>query len=206
MRANARLDLVCVSYLAGTQLLRVAEYPPANGGAVVEGITTSIAADGPLAAITAARLGRRVGLIANSVGIDPAGQRLLDILQSAGIRHTITAPRGAATPHMSVVVDDNGTRTWFAALLDAPDQVRAANLHLLTRTRLIDLDCYRVLTPAAVRAITAACSTPLLLNLGGDPADENVIDAARDRHVTMAQTSLDEADAGQAEALAADLF
>jgi sugar/nucleoside kinase (ribokinase family) len=206
MRADPRLDLVCVSYLADTQLLRVAEYPPANAGAVVEHIAISIAADGPLAALTAARLGRRVGLIANAVGTDPAGLRVLDTLHRAGVRHAITALPDIATPQMTVVVDDNGTRTWFGALLDAVDHVRAANLHLLTRTRLIYLDCYRVLIPAAIRVISAAGTTPLLLNLGGDPVDENVIDATQDRHVAMAQTSLDEADAHQAEALADDLF
>src|SRR5439155_14695073 len=58
----------------------------------------------------------------------------------------------------------------------------------------------------AVRVISATYDTPLLLNLGGNPTDDNVIAAAGDRHVAMAQTSLDEADASQAEALADDLF
>jgi hypothetical protein len=75
MPPNGPLDLVCVSYLADTQLLAVATYPPANSGAVASHTATSIAADGPLAALTAARLGLRVGLVANGVGADPPGRR-----------------------------------------------------------------------------------------------------------------------------------
>src|SRR5262245_34610663 len=135
------LDLVCVSYLADTQLLRVSAYPPANGGALVTHVTTSIAADGPLAAVTAARLGLRAGLVANVIGADPPGRRLLDTLDRAGIRHTVAAIPGAATPALIVVVDAHGTRTWFASLHDAAVEVATANLHLLTDTRLIYVDC-----------------------------------------------------------------
>src|SRR6266498_5610550 len=119
MPPGRALDLVCVSYLADTKLLRVAAYPPANGGAVVDHIATSIAADGPLTAIIAAQLGLRVGLVTNSVGADPAGRRLLDTLEQVGVRHSITTLPDTATPQLTVVVDESGTRTWFAALQHA---------------------------------------------------------------------------------------
>lgn len=200
------LDLVCVSCLADAEVLRVASYPRANGGAVVERVDASIAADGPLTAITAAQLGMRVGLVANAVGTDLAGQRLLEHLTRLGIRHTIAAVADTPTPRLTVVVDDTGTRTWFASLQRAPAELQTANLHLLTDARLIYLDCYRVLTGAAGRALTTATGTPLLLNLGGDLPDDSIIAVARDRRITAVQTSVDETDACDAEDVAAYLF
>jgi sugar/nucleoside kinase (ribokinase family) len=206
VEADRLLDLVCVSYLADTQLLRVAAYPPANSGAVVDHIATSIAADGPLTAVTAAHLGLRVGLVANPVGDDPAGRRLLELLKAAGVRHTITALPDTATPQLTVVIDESGTRTWFATLQHATEHLHTANLHLLADARLIYADCYRALTPAAARAVVAAGDVPLLLNLGGDALDDAIAAAARGRHVAVVQTSLDEADAVYADTVASDLF
>lgn len=200
------LDLVCVSFLADAEVLRVASYPRANGGAVVERVDASIAADGPLTAVTAARLGMRVGLVANAVGADLAGQRLLERLTSLGICHTIAAAADTATPRLTIVVDDTGTRTWFASLQRAPAELQTANLHLFTNARLIYLDCYQVLRVAAARALAAATEAPLLLNLGGDQPDDSVIAAAHNRRITAVQTSLEETDAGDAEDVAAHLF
>jgi sugar/nucleoside kinase (ribokinase family) len=200
------LDLVCVSYLADTLLLRVAAYPPANAGAVVSQVATSIAADGPLTAATAARLGLRVGLVANAIGTDPPGRRLLDTLDAAGIRHAIAVVPNGVTPQLTVVVDGNGTRTWFAALDHAAAEVATANLHLLTDARLIYVDCYQILTEAAARAIAAAGEVPLLLNLGGDPLDDAIAAATDGRHVAAVQTSIDEADTRDAESLAGTLL
>jgi len=48
MAANRLLDLVCFSYLADVQVLRVDACPRLNGGAVVDATAVSIAGDGPL--------------------------------------------------------------------------------------------------------------------------------------------------------------
>lgn len=61
------LDLSCFSYLASTQILQIEEYPQLNSGAEVKGVIDSLAADAPMAAITASKLGLKVGLIANSL-------------------------------------------------------------------------------------------------------------------------------------------
>lgn len=206
MTSAAPLDLVCVSYLADTQLLQVSAYPPANGGTVIDQITASIGADGPLVAITAARLGLRTGLVANGVGADPAGHRLLYRLDAAGVRHGIGTLPDAVTPQLAVIVDDAGTRTWFAALQNTAADLSGTNLHLISGARMVYLDCYRVLTPLALRTIAAADQTPLLLNLGADPLDDAIVMAAEGRQVAAVQTSLDEADSGRAEALACHLF
>lgn len=163
-------------------------------------------ADGPLAAITAARLGLRVGLVANTVGADAAGQRLLDCLDRLRIHHTIGAVADTVTPRLTVVIDDADTRTWFASLQDAPSELRNANLHLLADARLIYVDCYEVLTAGAARAIAAASGVPLVLNLGGDRIDDSIVAASYDRHLAAVHTSMDEADADDAEDLAANLL
>lgn len=206
MTSAAQLDLVCVSYLADTQLLHVNAYPPANGGTVIDQITASIGADGPLAAITAARLGLRTGLVANSVGADPAGHRLLGQLDAAGIRHSIGTLPDTATPQLAVIVDDAGTRTWFATLQHPAAELSGTNLHLVSGARMVYLDCYRALTSLALRTIAAADGAPLLLNLGADPLDDAVAVAARGRRVAAVQTSLDEADSSRADTLALRLL
>ncbi len=200
------LDLVCVSYLARTQVLGVTAYPTANGGAVVNRIASSIGADGPLAAVTAAQLGLRVGLVTNAVGADDAGHRMLDWFDSFGIRHGIAAVADYDTPELTVVADDSGTRTWFALLRQAASELFTANLHLLAHARITYVDCYDIIREAAVRAITAANATELVLNLGGDRPDKHIVEAASQRTVIAVQASLDEADATGASHLAEDLF
>lgn len=206
MATDRLLDLVCVSYLADAEVLLVESYPGANSGAVVDHIAASIAADGPLVAITAARLGLRVGLVANAVGTDPAGRRLLDCLDRLRIHHTIGAADDTATPRLTVVIDDADTRTWFASLQHAPAELRTANLHLLADARLIYVDCYEVLAASAARTIAAASGMPLVLNLGGDRLDDSIVAASCDQRLAAVQTSLDEADGGDAEAVATDLL
>jgi sugar/nucleoside kinase (ribokinase family) len=203
---ESTLDLVCVSYLAYTQVLGVAIYPAANGGAVVDRIAASIGADGPLTTVTAARLGLRVGLIANAVGADDVGHRMLDWLDSYGIRHGITAVADHNTPELTVVVDDSGTRTWFALLREAATELTTANLHLIADARITYVDCYEIIRDAAIRAIMAAKASCLVLNLGGEPPDERVIEAARHRNVIAVQASCDESEATEAAQLAEDLF
>jgi sugar/nucleoside kinase (ribokinase family) len=184
----------------------VATYPDANHGAMVDETAASIAADGPLTAVTASGLGLHVGLVANQVGGDPAGCRLLDWLDSADVRHTIRAEPATCTPQLTVIADAAGTRTWFASLHRAYDELRTVDLSLLACTRLLYVDCYRVLKDAAARAVAAAGGTGLLLNLGGDPLDEDLVAAAAGQQILALQTSLDEAAASDAEALAATLF
>lgn len=133
MSADRSLDLVCLSYLADALVLRVGAYPPANHGAVVHEEISSIAADGPLTALTAASLGLRVGLIANQVGTDPAGQRLTSWLTNVGIHHSIGNDPDSGTPRLTVITDDAGTRTWFAYLDAAYTQLHAAELGLLAQ-------------------------------------------------------------------------
>ena len=200
------LSLVCFSYLAQAQILRVDQYPPANHGAAITSTTLAVAGDGPLAATIAAALGLRVGLIANRVGADQAGRWLLAQLADAEITHDIPAVPQVRTPELIVVADDAGTRTWFARLHNAYADLREVDLRLLGSPRLAYIDCYELLTAAAARAIAAARGVPLLLNLGGDPLDERIAAATDGQHTAAVQTNLDETDTPHAEELANHLF
>jgi sugar/nucleoside kinase (ribokinase family) len=206
MEADRPLDLACFSYLAAAQVLQVRTYPSANSGTVVDAVAASIAGDGPLTAVIAARTGLPVGLIANRIGDDPAGQQLLVSLDSVGIQHTIRPAAGIATPHLTVIADDADTRTWFAALQHAYQDLLSTDLTMLTRAKVAYVDCYQVLTPAAARAAASAAGAGLLLNLGGDPLADEIVAATHGQHVLAVQTSLDDSDAADAVDLAVDMF
>ncbi|MFV2021676.1 carbohydrate kinase family protein [Micromonospora sp. LOL_023] len=204
--ADRLLDLACVSYLAAAQLLHVHAYPRANSGTVVNAIAASVAGDGPLTAVTAARAGLTVGLVTNRVGDDPAGHHLLAALTTAGVRHALHPDPDVPTPHLTVIADEDDTRTWFAALHHAYADLHHADLTPLAKARIGYIDCYQVLTDFAAHAITTAHGTGLVLNLGGDPLADTIADAAHGERVLAVQTSLDESDADDAEELATHLY
>lgn len=200
-------DLACFGYLAYAQVAAVAAYPKANTGAEVVQVFPSLAGDAPITAVTARRLGSPVHLVSNRVSVDPAGQAVLDMLDTAAVTHhavPATAP-GSGTPQLTIVTDDAGTRTWFAWLGTAVEQLSIVDLSPLSVARLVYVDCYRIIDAPAAAAITAS-RAPLLLNLGGDPLSEAIAEAASQRRVAFVQTNLDEHDAGRAQTVAADLY
>lgn len=207
MTSTPGVDLACFGYLAHAQVTTVAAYPAANTGAEVIHVFPSLAGDAPITALTARRLGSSVHLLSNPVGVDAAGQAVLDALDTAGVTHHAVpnSASGRGTPQLTIVTDKAGTRTWFAWLGNAVDQLATVDLSPLRTARLAYIDCYRIIDTQAAAAI-AASRTPLLLNLGGDPLSDAVADASSQRHVAFVQTNLDERDAEHAEAVAAELF
>ncbi|MFR9675817.1 carbohydrate kinase family protein [Streptomyces sp. TR02-1] len=204
----AEADLACFSYLAHTQVLHVDTYPRADHGAEVHSTVTSLAADGPITALTAARTGLRTTLVTNQVGSDATGQHVRRVLAAEGVRNEATGPTPSATPQMTVVADRAGTRTWFADLTHAYISLKETDTSPLGRARMAYIDCYRVLTEHAVGAIRTAarCGVPLLLNLGNDPLDPAVRSAAEHATVWAVQTGLPEEQEDQAEAVATHLL
>ncbi|WP_203903235.1 carbohydrate kinase family protein [Virgisporangium aliadipatigenens] len=181
-------------------------YPPVGSGAVIVAAAGSMAGDGPLVASVGAGLGLRTGLVANPVGTDTAGRRVLDQLAIAGIRHEIPAVAERRTPQLTVIAGDDGTRTWFASLHHAADDLLQVDLHLLTQARCVYIDCYRAIITAARRTIRAAGQVPLLLNLGGDPLTDDIAAASAGGDILAVQTNLDEAKATAAPGLANELY
>jgi sugar/nucleoside kinase (ribokinase family) len=202
------VDLACFSYLSSARLLTVDRYPQADTGTEVHGVYQSLAGDGPITALTATALGLRCSLAANQVGPDATGTLLLDQLDTAGIHHRLDQRTAAATPEITVITDQRGTRTWFAHLAHATTELRQANLTPLTAAQAAYIDCYEVITPAAARAITMAAQAgvPVILNLGADLLHPDVHCAALAAEVIAVQTSLPDHQAALAEQAADALF
>ncbi|MFF0574379.1 hypothetical protein [Streptosporangium saharense] len=135
------VDLACFSYLASARILSVDRYPVADTGAEVHGVIHSLAADGPITALTAADLGLTCALVANPVGTDPTGTLLLEQFENAAIRHRLTGRADRPTPEITVITDRHGTRTWLAHLTHAVDDLLTADLTWLTRARAAYIDC-----------------------------------------------------------------
>lgn len=199
------VDVMCLSYLAAVDVLEVERYPRPNHGALIRRTHASLAGDGPLVAVTATALGLTAGVIANPVGDCPTGRAVLAVLATHNVTPAPPTHASAVTPRLTVVTDDDGTRTWFADLADALSDLTTVDLTPLTTARLVYLDCYRVTADAAIRALrTLDPQQPLHLNLGGDQPDPRLPDLTRHRPIVV-QTSLDEAVADQAPALATEL-
>ncbi|MFB8199378.1 carbohydrate kinase family protein [Kitasatospora purpeofusca] len=202
------VDLACFSYLATARLMTVDQYPAADTGTEVHDVTRSLAGDGPITALTAAGLGLTCALVANRVGTDTAGALLLDRLDGAGVVHRLAKRIDGSTPEITVVIDRQGTRTWFAHLAQATNELPTADLTWITKSRAAYIDCYRAITGAAVLAIETAslAGVPVILNLGSDPVHPAIERAAGAAEVIAVQTGLPEQDVDRAEVTADALF
>ncbi|MET8979403.1 PfkB family carbohydrate kinase [Streptomyces sp. NPDC004539] len=204
-----RWDLACFSYLAHAQVLHVTRYPDADQGTEVGWTFPSLAGDGPLVARACAQRGLHTVLVANQTGQDLTGQQIRQTLETAGVHHRPgPGPAPDHTPHLTVVTDDAGTRTWFADLTDAHTSLHLADTTPLSTARLAYIDGYTVIADAAANALraTTAGGTPVLLNLGGDPLHPRLRAAAGHAHLYAVQTSLPEPRSHEAEHLARTLM
>jgi sugar/nucleoside kinase (ribokinase family) len=202
-----RVDVACFGYLADTRVLHVPAYPKANHGTVVHHATTALAGDAPITALACARLGLTTTLVTNLVGADAAGRRVSDLLAAGGLKPQIGQGKGTpTTAHLTVVSDATGARTWFAYLTPALTGLARTNPSVLAHARLAYIDGYQVIAHDAARAIVAAGTVPILLNLGGDNLHPAVASAASSSRLAAVQTSLDESDAERAEELATTLY
>ncbi|MEU1311019.1 carbohydrate kinase family protein [Streptomyces cinnamoneus] len=202
-------DLACFSYLAHAQVLQVERYPQADHGTEVDSRWVSLAADGPITALTASALGLRTALVANGVGHDPAGETVRHQLAAARVHHAAPDQGAAArTPNMTVITDRAGTRTWFADLTHAYASLHRADTRPLAHARLAYVDCYQVLADDAATAIKSAATArvPLLLNLGNDPLHPAIEHAARGAALYAVQTGLPEQHHDRADATALELM
>ncbi|WP_061296265.1 carbohydrate kinase family protein [Herbidospora cretacea] len=202
------VDLSCFSYLAAARLLTVDRYPAADTGAEVHDALQSLAGDGPITAITAASQGLRVALSGNDVGEDAVGLDLLAQLERYGVRHRISARPGTVTPNLTVITDRTGTRTWFAHLSSATADLLDADMSLLAPARLAYIDCYEIITDAAVQALEHVTRSdgPIMLNLGGDPIHPAIQKAAVGTNLLAVQTSLPDNQVNAAERAADSVY
>ncbi len=200
--------MVCFSYLAAALLWNVERFPQANHGAEVQRSEASIAADGPMVAAVLAALDVPALVISNDIGDDAPGDQVRAWLH----RNRVLAPAetvpGLATPQIVIVADDDGTRTWFPYLQGVAEALTAVDLVRLTGASYAYVDCYKVIEPAAIRAIQAARTSgvPLLVNLGGSDLTPMVTSALRDCPNLIIQTNIDDDAHETAPAVAATLL
>ena len=187
--------MVCVSYLAAAALWKVPHFPAANHGAEVLTIDRSVAADAPMAAAVLAALDVPTVLLANDVGHDSVGVEVSAWLQRHGVMTTANVTGDSATPHIVVVADDDGSRTWFPYLPGVAEALVALDLSPIEGASFVYVDCYQLIEAAAVRAIQAAqaAGAPLLANLGGSPLSPTTAATLRGCSRLIVQTNVDDA-------------
>ena len=190
--------LACFSYLAAASLWTVGKFPTANHAATVQTIEESIAADGPMVAATLAAMGQPSLLLANSVGNDRNGDRVHAWLHRHQVKTTAEQAVGMATPQIVVVGDDHHTRTMFPYLPGVADELGHIDLAPLASASFTYIDGYGFMGKAAARAIQVAkaANVPLLVNLGGDRASDELLNALDGVHSRGAGTWVS-ADCGQ---------
>lgn len=200
--------VVCVSYLAAAELWTVPRFPVAGYGAEVLRIERSIAADGPMTAAALTALGVQCLLLANDVSDDVNGDEVRGWLHRYSVATAVTGSAGAATPRIVAVADAAGTRTWFPYLPGVAGTLAALDLSPVAGASFAYIDCYQLIEGPAVRAIGAAreSGVPILLNLGGSPLSPAVAAAVNGCRGLVVQTNVDDADAGQAPAVAASIL
>ncbi|MFI9580474.1 carbohydrate kinase family protein [Streptomyces sp. NPDC052236] len=201
-------DLACFSYLAHAQVSHVSRYPAANQGAEVVWTFSSLAGDGPIVAQACAARGLRTALVANQVGHEPTGRHARQSLDAAGVHRAGSGSAPRHTPHLTVITDDAGTRTWFADLTDAYASLHQADTSPLGQARLAYIDGYTVIADAAADALQAAATAgvPVLLNLGSDRIHPKLQQAAQQAHLFAVQTSMPEVQARDAQQTARSLL
>ncbi|MGW4842764.1 carbohydrate kinase family protein [Nocardia brasiliensis] len=200
--------VVCFSYLASAELWTVPRFPHANHGAEIRSFGWSVAADGPMTAAVLAALGAPPFLIANDVGDDEQGLRVRQWLDDRHVSGSSRTGSAVVTPRIVVAADDDHTRTWFAHLPGVAESLARADLSPIAEASFVYLDCYELIEPAAIRVARAAGSAgvPTLLNLGGSELSTEVIAAVDGHRYLLIQTNIDDANHGEAPALARRLL
>lgn len=204
--SRAATDVLFFSYLAHVETLYVDAYPPREYGSEVLRRESFLAADGPIAAGAAARLGLSAVLSSNGVGDDPAGRHVLRTLRTWGVRLATPDLRRTVTPASVVVCDSAGGRTFFPHLPGVLDELASVDLSGLGRARAVYVDCYEVLGDSSKRILWECGDKQLVLaNLGGSPPPSWL--AARDlgNQVSVVQTSVADGDMERARSVARGL-
>lgn len=200
-----RWDVACVSYLAPAQLLMVESFPTPNFGAEVIGSEYSLAADGPMVAMTLTRMGFTSALLANSLAGDPEGCAVMRHMNSSGVSFLSTTSAARSTsPKVFIISNRSGDRTWFPYLPDVEAELRAADHSQLTLARIVYIDCYTVLRPAVDQILATLVGTgnQVFLNLGGCELDDRLVNTLAHCTVLAVQTNVAEDQAHRAEAVA----
>jgi len=206
---SKELDLSCFSYLASARVLQIEQYPQLNGGAEISGVIDTLAADAPMAAITASRLGLKVGLITNPLGNDEQGRTISHNLQENNITNQIETKEGIKTPFIMVLSDNSGNREWLAYTKEAQEGLMETDLSQMKKqSSLVYIDLYAGIKEASLRAIDYASENnlPVFLNLSGDVPTEELTERLTNKNIAIVQVGLHESREGEAEKVATEIY
>lgn len=145
---------------------------------LVDGISLAIGGSAAITAVTTARLGLRVALVA-AIGADPAGELMLSLLAREGVDTSGVLVRAGLATGMTTVLSCGGDRAILTAL-GAIATLTAADVPsgLLSRARHLHVSSYFLVEPSLGpglaglfgRASAAGLSTSLDTN--DDPAGQ----------------------------------
>ena len=125
---------------------------------------------------------------------DPTGQQVRSWLQQHRVQTTADTKANSTTPRIVVVGDNHHTRTMFPYLPGVADELENIDLAPLQSASFAYIDGYKLLGRAAARAVQSAkaAGLPLLVNLGGDLAPSELLDALDGYPGLVVQTSITE--------------
>ena len=95
-----------------------------------------------MTAITASRLGLKVGLIANPLGEDDKGRGISRNLEQNRVANSISLMSDRKTPFIVVLSDKGGNREWFAYTKEAEEELVKVDLSQIDNSSLIYIDLY----------------------------------------------------------------
>jgi len=202
------LDLSCFSYLASARVLQIDEYPQLNGGAEVTGVIDTLAADAPMTAIAASRLGLKVGLIANPLGDDEQGKIISDSLERNSVANSIEQLPERKTPFIMVLSDKSGNREWISYTKEAESELLNSDLSQMNGASLAYIDLYAAIRPASLRALDYASENevPVFLNLSGDIPTPELLEKLTNKNIAFVQIGLPESRESEAETVATKMY
>jgi sugar/nucleoside kinase (ribokinase family) len=174
----------------------------------VQRVETSIAADGPMVAATLAALDVPALTLTNDLGDDLHGAETRSWLDRHQVATVARVVPGTLTPHIVIIADERGTRTWFPYLPGVAEALASIDLAPLVAASFAYIDCYQLIETAAVRAVRAAraAGVPVLVNLGGSALSPPVASAIRGCHDVVIQTNVDDTEHEAAPTVAASLL
>ena len=135
-------DVVCVGHATLDRVALVAGRPPRDGRVYAADLAEGGGGPAATAAVTLARLGRRVAVVA-AVGDDPAGRRIRDELAGEGVDiRDLELVDGARSPGSLIVADSRAsTRTIIAfAGTAGPIQLRSGAIDRCRHAAWVHVD------------------------------------------------------------------
>ena len=205
---SKELDLSCFSYLASARVLQINKYPQLNRGAEVNGVIDTLAADAPMTAIAASRLGLNVALITNPLGNDDQGRSISRNLEHNKVANSINLLSDRKTSFIVVLSDEGGNREWFAYTKEAEEGLVKADLSQVDNSSLVYIDLYSEIQEASFRAIDYAAEkdVPIFLNMSGDIPSPELIAKLKGKNIAIMQIGLHELQESESEKVAMQIY